>query len=188
VNREVIYALRPGISEGHVVDNHVLTALVNATARKYKVERNDVYQDRQIAEELVKEIMDSSFISSATKKTYCETLAHLVRSERASPTNSESRVERLFIETEFRKKQNERLSAVLGMTAATGTLLAALNTVFDKQFLSSNFKNAIDIAFPTFAVLASVMIAAATMLIGIKFKSGSKERKEAKPSTDEEIS
>ena len=62
VNREVVYALRPGISEGHIPDNEVLASLINATARRYKVERGDVYQAKQIAEELIKDIMDSSFI------------------------------------------------------------------------------------------------------------------------------
>ncbi|WP_339618177.1 hypothetical protein [uncultured Gilvimarinus sp.] len=69
VNKEVVYALRPGISEGHIPDEEVLSSLINATARKYKVARDDVFRPKQIAEELIKEILDSSFISSETKKT-----------------------------------------------------------------------------------------------------------------------
>ena len=67
VNREVIYALRPGISEGHIPDNEVLSSLVNATARKYKVERSDAYQAKQIAEELIKEIPKEAMIIPSDK-------------------------------------------------------------------------------------------------------------------------
>ena len=67
VNREVIYTMRPGISEGEIPSLEVLTALTNATARKYYVNGSDVYSPKQIAEELIKEIMDSSFISAETK-------------------------------------------------------------------------------------------------------------------------
>lgn len=178
VNKEVVYALRPGISEGHIPDKEVLSSLINATARKYKVERNDTYQAKQIAEELIKEIMDSSFISSETKKNYCETLAHLVNVERLEATPSESRIERISIESEFRKRQNERMSTVLGMTAAMGTMLAALTTVFDKPVFSSALKDIVGIALPTVTVLASVIIATAAMLLSMKLKNGRSNKKE----------
>jgi hypothetical protein len=43
-NREVVYAVRPGVSEGMVPTVDVLDALTEATARKYGVDRNDLYQ------------------------------------------------------------------------------------------------------------------------------------------------
>lgn len=178
VNREVIYALRPGISEGHIPDNEVLSSLINATARKYKVERSDAYQAKQIAEELIKEIMDSSFISSETKKNYCETLAHLVSTERAEAIPSESRIERISIESEFRKTQNERMSAVLGMTAAIGTMLAATTTtIMNKEIFSSPIKSAIGIALPTVTVLVAVVIGTSAMLLSVKLKNAQKNKK-----------
>lgn len=178
VNKEVVYALRSGISEGHIPDSEVLSSLINATARKYKVERNDAYQGKQIAEELIKEIMDSSFISSETKKNYCETLAHLVSTERNETTLSESRIERISIESEFRKRQNERMSAVLGVTAAMGTMLVALTTILDKPIFSSVLKGIVGIALPTVTVLGSVVIATAAMLLSVKFKNARSNKKE----------
>ena len=116
VNREIVYALRPGISEGHIPDESVLSALANSTARKYKVERNEIFQSKQIAEELIKEIMDSSFISSDTKKKYCETLAHLVKESLPKNDALASVAEKKAVESDYRLSQ--RMSMVLGMTAA----------------------------------------------------------------------
>ncbi len=70
-NREVIYAVRPGIAEGDIPDGSVLTALTNATARRYGLNPNELFTPRQLGEELVKEVMDSSFLSSEQKTKYC---------------------------------------------------------------------------------------------------------------------
>lgn len=52
-NREILYVFRPGVSEDHIPENSVLSALANSSARKYKVERADIFQSNQIAEELI---------------------------------------------------------------------------------------------------------------------------------------
>src|ERR1700751_5864614 len=60
-NKEVMYAIRPGISEGQLPDRNVIAALVNATARHYSIPPEDLFSPEQLAEELIKEVMDSSF-------------------------------------------------------------------------------------------------------------------------------
>ncbi|EHU0376662.1 hypothetical protein R6I31_003667 [Vibrio cholerae] len=142
------------------------------------VERDDVYQPKQIAEELIKEIMDSSFISSETKKNYCETLAHLVTKEKTTDAILSLRVERTSIESEYRQKQTERMSAMLGVTAAMGTMAVALSTVLDKPTLSSPIKELINITLPTVTVLASVLLATIAMLISVKLKRSRDGREE----------
>lgn len=76
-NRDVIIAIRPGIPEGQIPSAEVLEALVNSTARRYGVVATDLYNSRQTAEELIKEVMDSSFLSSAQKSEYCTRLMPL---------------------------------------------------------------------------------------------------------------
>lgn len=76
-NREVMYAIRPGIAEGHIPGGNVLQAMANATARKYGLERRDLFTTAELADELVKEVMDSSFLSSAQKADCCSKLAFM---------------------------------------------------------------------------------------------------------------
>jgi hypothetical protein len=76
-NRDVIYAIRPGISEGQIPSQNVIVALIRATARRYEVEGGELYSAAEIMEELMKEVMDSSFLSSAKKAEYCVALAEL---------------------------------------------------------------------------------------------------------------
>lgn len=171
VNKEVVYALRPDISEGHIPDKEVLSSLINATARKYKVTRDDVFRPKQIAEELIKEIMDSSFISSETKRNYCETLAHLI-DEKESPTGVDVRsaeeIERKISESEYRSKLVSRMSGVLGLTAALGTVLVTLTK--DMTSLSNQPLKIFDIAAPGFVVVLSTIVVMFSMLVTLKLK------------------
>ncbi len=125
VNKEVVYALRSGISEGHMPDEKVISSLIEATARKYKVERDDVFRPKQIAEDLIKEIMDSSFISSKTKKKYCDILAHLIT----------EKIEKMHSESYYRNRLVTNMSVALGMiTTATMLFYLVLSEGVSKIF------------------------------------------------------
>ncbi|HLZ91382.1 MAG TPA: hypothetical protein VKQ28_06675 [Candidatus Acidoferrum sp.] len=76
-NREVIYAIRPGIAEGHIPTLEILEAMANATARKYGLRRQELLDTGGVADELIKEVMDSSFLSSARQAEYCASLSPL---------------------------------------------------------------------------------------------------------------
>jgi|TARA_R110001583_G_scaffold195542_1_gene375768 hypothetical protein len=168
VNKEVVYALRPGISEGHIPDMEVLHSLINATARKYKVNKKDTYQAKQIAEELIKEIMDSSFISSDTKKSYCETLAHLVNEEKTIDAPLVEANELKAVESDYRRKQTESMSVVLGLTAAFGTMIVSITKYVDSDKVSSPLKSIFDVTLPTFVVLLAVMVTTLAMVLSVR--------------------
>lgn len=174
VNKEVVYALRPGISEGHIPDEEVLSSLINATARKYKVARDDVFRPKQIAEELIKEILDSSFISSETKKNYCETLAHLIKErEQASQAldlKTVEEVERKISESDYRSRLVTRMSAILGLTAAMGTMSVTLiKDLGDSS--GGGISKIFDLAAPSFTVVLATMVAMISMVLAMKLKT-----------------
>lgn len=163
VNREVVYALRPGISEGQIPSEQVLESLLNATARRHKVSRDDIYRPKQIAEELIKEIMDSSFISSDTKQKYCETLAHFVTPPREPAELHSLQLELRAAESDYRSRMASRMSAILGLTAAMVTMVTVFSRLLDRPS-SSLFGNAFEFFVPTVTVLLATTVATAAML------------------------
>jgi len=78
-NREIVYSIRSGIPEGSLPTREVIEALIHSTARRYEVQSAELYQTLEITEELVKEVMDSSFLSAAKKSEYCAALLPLGR-------------------------------------------------------------------------------------------------------------
>ena len=96
-NQQVIYALRPGIRENTPPTTEVVEALIRATARQHGIGFGDLYEVDEVREELIREIMDSSFISSEAKRGYCDQLISLVASAVGAPderpTDHTSRLE-----------------------------------------------------------------------------------------------
>jgi len=73
-NREIVYSIRVMIPDDALPTNAVIRALIHSTARRYGVESEELYGPKEIGEELVKEVMDSSFLSSTRKIEYCKSL------------------------------------------------------------------------------------------------------------------
>ena len=119
------YALRPGIAEGHVPDRRAVQSLINATARKYAVDKSDLYDPTQIGEELTKEIMDSSFISANTKQEYCNQLDSLspippshLREEAVEDSAGKPRSDL----SEYRSRMVWMMSMMIGIMTAMMTM------------------------------------------------------------------
>jgi hypothetical protein len=165
-NREILYALRPEVSEGQTPSTPVINALRFATARKYKLDHEYLHRSRHFAEELIKEIMDSSFISSETKRKYCDSLNDLISEEAPEPNNLELKEkEKFVINTEYREKMIMLFSITLGMIATLFTAFTSLtskaDTVVSKVF---------DSLMPTLMVIASAVLIMNVLLAAMKLR------------------
>ena len=162
-NREIIYALRPGISEGHVPNRQVVVLLINATARKYGVGTGDLVDPAQIGEELTKEIMDSSFISASTKQEYCDQLTPLTSAPPEVTANTaDAREERLRSSLDFaayRARMVRLLSVMMGGTAALMTTILVISDGAGRRI------EALEVLLPSVAALIAVIMGAATLMM-----------------------
>ena len=129
-NKEVIYAIRPTISESNLPSINIIKSLISSNANKFNLNSSDLYSVEEIINYLIKEVMDSSFISSETKLNYCDNLNELI-----IETDKEDKIE---FETEKKTEQRiyesrQRLlnytSILLGITAALMTLIFSIFNV-----------------------------------------------------------
>lgn len=120
-NVEVLYAVRPGISEGVLPTNDVLSRLVTATARKYSVDEADMMDLNDLSAELVKEVMDSSFLSAAAKQEFCNRLTDI--------REPEVRPERVEADTQYEISKKYREQMVVAMSAMVAILTGGLGLV-----------------------------------------------------------
>ncbi len=160
-DREIIYALRPGISEEHFPDQNVVESLVNATARKYAVDKEDLLSPPQIGEELVKEIMDSSFIAASTKQQYCKQLEPLTQTSVDLGTErggvSEDRRAPL---AEYRSRMVWMTSVMVGATTTMTTMVYVISRGF-----ANDSNQSLALVLPAAgALLATLMAAVLTLL------------------------
>ncbi|WP_036551550.1 hypothetical protein [Neptunomonas japonica] len=166
-NKEILYAIRPDISEDSLPSAEVIDALKNATARKYKLEPERLHGTTQIVEELIKEIMDSSFISSIAKKEYCESLKTLIP-DVLEETKLQAEDREVFVaRVEYKEKMTSLLSMTLGTIAAFATMFSFIKSSFEP---SSLFGKVTETIFPMLLILVSVMLVMTAMQVALKLR------------------
>lgn len=153
-NNEIIHAIRPAITEKVIPSGAMLDALFSATARKYGVNSKDLLPKAGFANELIKEVIDNTFLSSQQKIGFCELLAGMKQTE-ADP------VSRRVVEVINASRRWESFdpSPILGLTAGLMALTMTLFFYFkDKEtFLIDGLLTKI---FPMLAVVSIVPIVA----------------------------
>ncbi len=126
-NREIVYTIRASIPDDQIPSRDVVVALIHSSARRLSVSARDLFGPSEIAEELVKEVMDSSFLSSAKKKEYTTLVLPI-----GAPPPATGQIGPASMETNNRRSREEvisRLSAVTGAIAGLATMTVALLTV-----------------------------------------------------------
>ncbi|ETO44880.1 hypothetical protein [Morganella sp. EGD-HP17] len=163
VNNEIIYALRLGISEGCLPKREVILRLIKATCRKKGVSVKDAYSYSEIIEDLTKEVMDSSFISSNNKMQYCDLLSSslsdfsiaeksIIESDNASTTAATARDMRTKNITEF----SVFFATVTGLLTLMMTLISSSRDKFNILFEMFGFLRWVA---PIFMIIISLFIA-----------------------------
>lgn len=125
-NRDVVYAIRSGIPEGEVPSFEIVEAMIASAARKYGVETSDMLGPKEVAEDLVKEVMDSSFISAKSKAGFCTQLAPLMVPLEARTLADVPRAVSTSAPAQYRERTYALASLMMGLFSMLMTLTLAL--------------------------------------------------------------
>lgn len=152
-NSEIVLAVRHGIPENTTPTFPVLKALISATARKHGLSVSDVYGHQEVSEDLIKEVMDSSFISADTKTAYCARLVELI-------SNKDMLAEKYILEKSSDNSNffSGALSVVAGLFAASVATSGAIQDIgFSGRFVEIEGILTASI-FATFIVFLAILV------------------------------
>ena len=154
-NNEIVYAIRPAIAEKVMPSTAMLDALFSATARKYSVDESDLYSKSSLANELIKEVMDNTFLSSQQKVEFCDLLSSL-----KAVKKEDKNIERVVEYITVNRGSSSDTSAMLGIVTAT---MALTITIFfymkDKEeFLAEGLSGISTKLFPLMAFMIIIPI------------------------------
>lgn len=146
VNRELITSIKPGIAESEIPKLEVVEALIQSTARKFGVETTHVYDIDEIVNDLIKEVMDSSFISAKDKDEFCNMILTLkkAKDEKIKTKNLVGFIrgeKSLTNMEEYRKRVNQWTSLTFAIMVTTLSISLTLifqfelNTNLDIEFI-----------------------------------------------------
>lgn len=205
-NKELIYAIRPCIAEGSIPTIGVVESLIDASARKYRLDTSKLLTPKQLIDDLMKEVMDSSFISAATKAEYCKKLDELFQNHKIA-TTAEIEGDVMFSRrnyslshelefshvkearyTEYRQKLLSLASVMMGVMAAIMTASFAFFDVFKSTSSTLFLLEPLKVLFPAvatvLAVLGTVLIARITSRIS-SIKNEIKQVHDESPSAND---
>lgn len=122
-NNEIMYSVRPLIAEKMLPTCDILEGLLSSMARKYGLDISDVYDARNLANDLISEIMGNSFLASQQKLDFCAFVSQLKLEEvEASMRRLHSKLD---ADGTVRSKSDTTsdLSTMVGLTAGVTFVL-----------------------------------------------------------------
>ena len=134
----------------------------------------NLYEPSEVAQELTKEVMDSSFISAKTKEEYCDKLGSL--STGAVPpaevvdlkdARAERSAERRPGLEEYRARMVTMMSAMMGILTASMTMVLAVSKEGPFGGLFAASKEKLTLLWP---MLLSVLAAALTLFVMFAYR------------------
>ncbi|MFP9227604.1 hypothetical protein [Pectobacterium cacticida] len=197
-NKEIVYSLRSAISDNIHHDNKIITSLMAATARKNGVLITDIYSIKEVTEDLIKEVMDSSFIPSEYKNKYCEGLTKTYLTEEVTDQKKTNQQELRKANLYYSERKDSIISTTTALLGVTVTMLTILLTFIQRKLtILGNIDNIIlpkllrpdGISFllvvPIIAATSAMMLVYLRKLIYIKQLD--KERKRQSLSSSDEF-
>lgn len=130
VNRELFNSIKMCIPEENMPSPQMLLSMHRSTARIHNVKINDVDSLPMIFDDLIKEIMDSNFLSYDNKINYCEKILSLeieVNKYIAEKTYEESNTTRLE-NRNYKRKASILTSAIASVIASFSILIYSFFT------------------------------------------------------------
>ena len=135
-NQEVVYAVRQGIPEGVVATTEVITSLIKSTARKYGLNQTELNSVTEVSQDLIKEVMDSSFISAETKNQYCLQLRAL---EEVDEGVTDPATKRATFPSSYRASNSAQTSILLGFSIMSGFFMSVIFLITTGREIGENW-------------------------------------------------
>lgn len=174
-NREIMFAIRSGISEGKIPTLKIIASLRSATARRFEIPDHLLFDKKELVDELIKEIMDSAFISSETKHKHCEELLDILQIKDESSSDP--------VTEKVTKRRSEAVfyDRVLGtsMGLMSGLMVTALLIFSEFGVLSNKVvnENASEWPLQILIMLASVAVVSAAV-VGVLARAYTRVRRD----------
>lgn len=172
-NSEIIHSTRSLIVDKVLPEAGWLDPVLNSTAKKYGVNKEDLYDLRCLSDDIISEIMGNPFLSSKQKVEYCEFVSRLTSHEKAAPPDAAPPLsgapEKDFLED----KRRRDISLILGVATFGSVLLGVLSSSMGAGTVTVN-KGTIK---STLWVVAAAIIAPTLVLWVVDFYRDVRELK-----------
>jgi len=125
-NNEIIYSLRSAVAEASMPKEEIIESIARATAQKYEVKRDSLMSLTEITDALIKEVMDSNFLSQDQKDKYTTKIVSVIT--KASKKHSQTH-ERINEDLYLRHKRNLSYRYINYLSLVTATMVVVVTSI-----------------------------------------------------------
>ena len=76
-NNELLYTMRPLVVKKQIPTKVIMDSIIESTARKHEVNKNELFDISLISDELIREVMENTFLESEQKIEFCHKIYEL---------------------------------------------------------------------------------------------------------------
>jgi hypothetical protein len=127
-NSEVIHSMRSLVAEKVLLPVGLLDSVLSSTARKYAVNKEDLYGANGLADDIINEIMNNPFLSSQQKVDYCDFVSQHKGAEAPADVSEHGRAQTRTEKDFLKEKSGRDISLILGAAAFSSVLLGVLSS------------------------------------------------------------
>ncbi len=142
-NNELLYTMRPLVAQKQIPSVEIVNSIIESTARKYSVSKDSLYSIQILADDLVREIMENSFLTADQKLSFCESIESLKQKK------VDEVVKKAFDNEIYKNRlSSQYVSLILAASSASFAFLFAIKQ--DRFFIPDKFP---DIASTYFSII-----------------------------------
>lgn len=174
-NNEIIRILRPYVVEKDILSKKIISSIIESIVRKFGVSANELYNIKEICEELIREILESSYVDSNKKKEYISYLNDIILDESKYSVLNES-----FEQISERQRQLNRYRKIYSFMSMCMAITVMIISIFVTVFSDSEFDFLHSISEPVQISMLIIIAEIGMMLPIILFILKSRKNKKMK--------
>jgi hypothetical protein len=152
-NNEILSAAIPLIAEQKPPESILVESLIRSTRRKYDVSSDALYTPKSLAEEVIKEIVSTSFLSTQQKTEFCSQVAGMI----PAPSTQDSCIPTASDTSQSYQASWKRTTTMMSFYIAAMASFASLLSVAT-YFLSKSNTDSVNITKVALPIMASTVI------------------------------
>lgn len=132
-NNELLYTIRPLIAQWQIPSNLILISIIESIARKYEINKDHLLSVNLLTDDLIREVMENSFLSSEKKIEFCTKINDLRLVNNSPKKDGERIVERVVFQKD--RLSYQYLSILLAWIASLTVFIPSVFITFKWESL-----------------------------------------------------
>lgn len=165
-NSEIIRILKPYVVERNILNKMIINSITESVARKYNLSIDEVLNVRAICEELIREILESSYVDNEKKSEYVVYLNDIIADFKSIDEYIQS-IEQLSTKQNKLRNYSKLYSLISFSMISIVLLISILVTLFSEEDLKFIFSNSEPVQITVLILIAELgtMLSVMTVIL-----------------------